>query len=33
MSVMGGKSMDSGTGYGRPQPTSMRELTELLVQG
>ena len=29
MSVMGGKSMDSGTGYGRPQPTSMRELTEV----
>ncbi len=27
MSVMGGKSMDNGTGYGRAQPASMRELT------
>src|SRR5512132_1414485 len=29
MSVTGGKGVDSGTGYGRPQPTSMRELTEV----
>ena len=31
MSAIGDKGIDSGTGYGRPRPTWMRELTEVML--